>query len=155
MTIWDGASAAASHAEVRQYCSASAQAPETAGLQPAERWDESGGTAFYWPKGDPALAYGPWVNGIVVFWGSRGPRRGCGRASLDAADSPVFEAVTWLPVAPSIAPGLLANLMSGSSAGTACTNATPNTTERSRVQSAYASGTPALAPTDLTLIDAP
>ncbi|MEU9982096.1 snapalysin family zinc-dependent metalloprotease [Streptomyces sp. NPDC050856] len=56
---------------------------------------------------------------------------------------------------PDTKPGPCSQLMSGSSAGTACTNATPNTTERSRVQSAYASGTPALAPTDLTLIDAP
>ncbi|MGI5478701.1 snapalysin family zinc-dependent metalloprotease [Streptomyces lavendofoliae] len=56
---------------------------------------------------------------------------------------------------PDTKPGPCSQLMSGSSAGTACTNATPNTTERSRVQSAYASGTAALAPTDQTLIDAP
>ncbi|WP_336319760.1 snapalysin family zinc-dependent metalloprotease [Streptomyces lavendofoliae] len=56
---------------------------------------------------------------------------------------------------PDTKPGPCSQLMSGSSAGTACTNATPNTTERSRVQSAYASGTAALAPTGQTLIDAP
>ncbi|MFD4538852.1 hypothetical protein [Streptomyces bauhiniae] len=109
MTSWDGTSAGAGHAEIRQYCSASTQALEAAGLPPAERWDESGGTAFYWPKGDPVLAHGPWVNGIVVFWGTRDARRGWGCASLDAAGNPVLEAVTtWLPVAPSVAPGLLA-----------------------------------------------
>ncbi len=108
MTSWAGASAAASNAEIRQYCSASAQALEAAGLPPTERWDESGGTAFYWPKGDPALTHGPWVNGIVVFWGTRGARRGWGCASLDEAGNPVLgAATTWLPVPPSIAPGLL------------------------------------------------
>ncbi|AJP00238.1 metalloprotease [Streptomyces cyaneogriseus subsp. noncyanogenus] len=56
---------------------------------------------------------------------------------------------------PDTKPGPCSQLMSGSSAGTACTNATPNTTERSRVQSAYASGIAALAPTNRTLIDAP
>jgi hypothetical protein len=56
MTTWDGAAAAASYSEIRQYCSTSAQAFEDAGLSPVERWDESGGTAFYWPKGDTALA---------------------------------------------------------------------------------------------------
>lgn len=56
---------------------------------------------------------------------------------------------------PDTKPGPCSQLMSGSSAGTACTNATPNTTERSRVQSAYASGTAALVPTNRTLIDAP
>ncbi|MFJ8694438.1 snapalysin family zinc-dependent metalloprotease [Streptomyces roseolilacinus] len=56
---------------------------------------------------------------------------------------------------PDTKPGPCSQLMSGSSAGTACTNATPNTTERSRVQSAYASGTAALAPTHRILIDAP
>ncbi|MFF8387115.1 snapalysin family zinc-dependent metalloprotease [Streptomyces kanasensis] len=56
---------------------------------------------------------------------------------------------------PDTKPGPCSQLMSGSSAGTACTNATPNTTERSRVQSAYASATAALAPTDRILIDAP
>lgn len=108
MTTWGGASAAVSYGEVRQYCSASTQALEDAGLSPAEQWDESGGTAFYWPKGDPALAHGPWANGIVVFWGTRGARRGWGCASLDAAGNPVLEAATWLPVAPSVAPNLLA-----------------------------------------------
>ncbi|GAA2558396.1 hypothetical protein GCM10010423_70350 [Streptomyces levis] len=108
MTTWDDAWSAVSYAEVRQYCSASAEALEAAGLPPAERWDESGGTAFYWPKGDPALTHGPWTNGIVVFWGTRGARRGWGCASLDAAGSPLLEAATWLPVAPFVAPGLLA-----------------------------------------------
>jgi snapalysin len=57
---------------------------------------------------------------------------------------------------PDTKPGPCSQLMSGSSAGTACTNATPNATERSRVQSAYASGIAALAPTDgRILIDAP
>lgn len=56
---------------------------------------------------------------------------------------------------PDTKPGPCSQLMSGSSAGTACTNATPNATERSRVQSAYASGTAALAPTNRTLVDAP
>ncbi|GGP97508.1 snapalysin family zinc-dependent metalloprotease [Streptomyces roseolilacinus] len=56
---------------------------------------------------------------------------------------------------PDTKPGPCSQLMSGSSAGTACTNATPNTTERSRVQSTYASGTAALAPTHRILIDAP
>ncbi|GGU68058.1 snapalysin family zinc-dependent metalloprotease [Streptomyces lavendofoliae] len=56
---------------------------------------------------------------------------------------------------PDTKPGPCSQLMSGSSAGTACTNATPNTIERSRVQSAYASGTAALVPTGQTLIDAP
>ncbi|MFJ4937110.1 snapalysin family zinc-dependent metalloprotease [Streptomyces pseudovenezuelae] len=57
---------------------------------------------------------------------------------------------------PDTKPGPCSQLMSGSSAGTACTNATPNATERSRIQSAYASGLAALAPTvDRTLIDAP
>ena len=57
---------------------------------------------------------------------------------------------------PDTKPGPCSQLMSGSSAGTACTNATPNATERSRVQSAYASGIAALAPTDgRVLVDAP
>ncbi|MGX1372618.1 snapalysin [Streptomyces canus] len=57
---------------------------------------------------------------------------------------------------PDTKPGPCTQLMSGSSAGTACTNATPNATERSRVQSAYASGLAALAPTaDRMLVDAP
>ena len=57
---------------------------------------------------------------------------------------------------PDTKPGPCSQLMSGSSAGTACTNATPNATERSRVQSAYASGITALAPADgRLLIDAP
>lgn len=56
---------------------------------------------------------------------------------------------------PDTKPGPCSQLMSGSSAGTACTNATPNATERSRVQSAYASGTAALAPDNRTLVDAP
>ncbi|MFF4273357.1 snapalysin family zinc-dependent metalloprotease [Streptomyces sp. NPDC001536] len=57
---------------------------------------------------------------------------------------------------PDTKPGPCSQLMSGSSAGTACTNAVPNATERSRVQSAYASGVAALAPIDgRTLIDAP
>ncbi|NEY30616.1 snapalysin family zinc-dependent metalloprotease [Streptomyces sp. PRKS01-65] len=56
---------------------------------------------------------------------------------------------------PDTKPGPCSQLMSGSSAGTACTNATPNSTERSRVQSAYASGAAALAPAHRTLIDAP
>jgi snapalysin len=56
---------------------------------------------------------------------------------------------------PDTKPGPCSQLMSGSSAGTACTNATPNATERSRVQSAYATGIAPLAPTDgRTLIDA-
>lgn len=107
MSSWDGASAAASYAGVRQYCSASAQALEAAGLLFAERWDETGGTAFYWPKGDPVLAHGPWVTGIVVFWGTRGARRGWGCAALDEAGNPLLEAATWLPVSPSVGPGLL------------------------------------------------
>ncbi|MET7695379.1 snapalysin family zinc-dependent metalloprotease [Streptomyces sp. NPDC005483] len=57
---------------------------------------------------------------------------------------------------PDTKPGPCSQLMSGSSAGTACTNATPNATERSRVQSAYASGIAALAATDgRVLTDAP
>ncbi|GLP68803.1 peptidase [Streptomyces sp. TUS-ST3] len=57
---------------------------------------------------------------------------------------------------PDTKPGPCSQLMSGSSAGTACTNATPNATERSRVQSAYASGITAPAPADeRILIDAP
>ncbi len=57
---------------------------------------------------------------------------------------------------PDTKPGPCSQLMSGSSAGTACTNAVPNATERSRVQSAYASGVAALVLTDgRTLIDAP
>ncbi|MGC0397646.1 snapalysin [Streptomyces sp. SAI-126] len=57
---------------------------------------------------------------------------------------------------PDTKPGPCSQLMSGSSAGTACTNATPNATERSRVQSAYASGIAAFAPADeRILIDAP
>lgn len=57
---------------------------------------------------------------------------------------------------PDTKPGPCSQLMSGSSAGTACTNAVPNATERSRVQSAYASGVAALVPTDgRNLIDAP
>jgi snapalysin len=56
---------------------------------------------------------------------------------------------------PDTKPGPCSQLMSGSSAGTACTNATPNTTERSRVQSAYASGIAAPVPDNRTLIDAP
>ncbi|WP_405639276.1 snapalysin family zinc-dependent metalloprotease [Streptomyces sp. NBC_00019] len=57
---------------------------------------------------------------------------------------------------PDTKPGPCSQLMSGSSAGTACTNAVPNTTERSRVQSAYASGVASLVLTDgRTLIDAP
>ncbi|MET8080701.1 snapalysin family zinc-dependent metalloprotease [Streptomyces sp. NPDC005303] len=57
---------------------------------------------------------------------------------------------------PDTKPGPCSQLMSGSSAGTACTNATPNATERSRVQSAYASGIAGLAPADgRMLIDAP
>ncbi|MFI1921583.1 snapalysin family zinc-dependent metalloprotease [Streptomyces sp. NPDC020377] len=57
---------------------------------------------------------------------------------------------------PDTKPGPCSQLMSGSSAGAACTNATPNATERSRVQSAYASGIAALAPADgRILIDAP
>lgn len=108
MTTWDGAAAAASYSEIRQYCLIAAQALEVAGLSPAERWGESGGTAFYWPKGDTALAHGPWMNGIVVFWGTRSTRRGWGCASLDAAGNPLFEAITWLPLPPSVAPGLLA-----------------------------------------------
>ncbi|WP_405825428.1 snapalysin family zinc-dependent metalloprotease [Streptomyces sp. NBC_01390] len=57
---------------------------------------------------------------------------------------------------PDTKPGPCSQLMSGSSPGTACTNATPNATERSRVQSAYASGIAAFAPTDgRILIDAP
>ncbi|MFF1299527.1 MULTISPECIES: snapalysin family zinc-dependent metalloprotease [unclassified Streptomyces] len=57
---------------------------------------------------------------------------------------------------PDTKPGPCSQLMSGSSAGTACTNAVPNATERSRVQSAYASGVAALVPTDgRILIDAP
>ncbi|MEU5893980.1 snapalysin family zinc-dependent metalloprotease [Streptomyces sp. NPDC047461] len=57
---------------------------------------------------------------------------------------------------PDTKPGPCSQLMSGSSAGTACTNAVPNATERSRVQSAYASGVAALVPTDgRILVDAP
>ena len=57
---------------------------------------------------------------------------------------------------PDTKPGPCSQLMSGSSAGTACTNATPDATERSRVQSAYASGVATLTPTqDRILIDAP
>ncbi|MEU0412911.1 snapalysin family zinc-dependent metalloprotease [Streptomyces griseorubiginosus] len=57
---------------------------------------------------------------------------------------------------PDTKPGPCSQLMSGSSAGTACTNATPNATERSRVQSAYASGIAAFANTaGRMLIDAP
>ncbi|MCX5336249.1 snapalysin family zinc-dependent metalloprotease [Streptomyces sp. NBC_00140] len=57
---------------------------------------------------------------------------------------------------PDTKPGPCSQLMSGSSAGTACTNAVPNATERSRVQSAYASGVAALVLTDgRNLIDAP
>ncbi|MGV9690615.1 snapalysin family zinc-dependent metalloprotease [Streptomyces sp. NPDC003444] len=57
---------------------------------------------------------------------------------------------------PDTKPGPCSQLMSGSSAGTACTNAVPNATERSRVQSAYASGLAALVPADgRTLVDAP
>ncbi|MER6186657.1 snapalysin family zinc-dependent metalloprotease [Streptomyces sp. NPDC001652] len=57
---------------------------------------------------------------------------------------------------PDTKPGPCSQLMSGSSAGTACTNAVPNATERSRVQSAYASGVAALVPADgRILIDAP
>lgn len=113
VAIRDGGSAATSYAEIRQYCSASAQALENAGLPPGERWDEAGGTAFYWTKGDQALGHGPWVHGIVVFWGARGGRRGWGCASLDAAGDPVLDAVTWLPVAPSIAPDLLTERLRG------------------------------------------
>ncbi|MFD8806182.1 hypothetical protein [Streptomyces sp. NPDC059597] len=108
MTIRDGGSAAADSAEVREYCSASAQALENAGLSPGERWDEAGGTAFYWTKGDQALGRGPWAHGIVVFWGTRGGHRGWGCAPLDAAGDPALDALTWLPLAPSIAPDLLA-----------------------------------------------
>ncbi|MFJ7126169.1 snapalysin family zinc-dependent metalloprotease [Streptomyces sp. NPDC098101] len=57
---------------------------------------------------------------------------------------------------PDTKPGPCSQLMSGSSAGTACTNAVPNATERSRVQSAYASGVAALVPADgRILVDAP
>ncbi|MER7912029.1 snapalysin family zinc-dependent metalloprotease [Streptomyces sp. NPDC096068] len=57
---------------------------------------------------------------------------------------------------PDTKPGPCSQLMSGSSAGTACTNAVPNATERSRVQSAYASGVTALVPADgRILVDAP
>jgi snapalysin len=57
---------------------------------------------------------------------------------------------------PDTKPGPCSQLMSGSSAGTACTNAVPDATERSRVQSAYASGAAALVRTDgRNLIDAP
>jgi snapalysin len=57
---------------------------------------------------------------------------------------------------PDTKPGPCSQLMSGSSAGTACTNAVPNATERSRVQSAYASGIAVLAPADgRILVDAP
>ncbi|WP_432061801.1 snapalysin family zinc-dependent metalloprotease [Streptomyces sp. S1] len=57
---------------------------------------------------------------------------------------------------PDTKPGPCSQLMSGSSAGTACTNAVPNATERSRVQSAYASGLAALVPADgRILVDAP
>ncbi|MFF0155950.1 hypothetical protein ACFYRY_00140 [Streptomyces sp. NPDC005263] len=106
-----------SYAEIRRYCSTSAQALEHADLPPGERWDEAGGTAFYWPKGDPALGQGPWVNGVVVFWGTRGGRQGWGCASLDAAGNPALDAVTWLSVAPSIAPDLLAEHLRGLFAG--------------------------------------
>lgn len=57
---------------------------------------------------------------------------------------------------PDTKPGPCSQLMSGSSAGTACTNAVPDATERSRVQSAYASGVAALMRADgRTLVDAP
>ncbi|MFF5497562.1 snapalysin family zinc-dependent metalloprotease [Streptomyces aquilus] len=57
---------------------------------------------------------------------------------------------------PDTKPGPCSQLMSGSSAGTACTNAVPDATERSRVQSAYASGVAALVPAaGRTLVDAP
>ncbi|MFE5730550.1 snapalysin family zinc-dependent metalloprotease [Streptomyces sp. NPDC056528] len=57
---------------------------------------------------------------------------------------------------PDTKPGPCSQLMSGSSAGTACTNAVPNSTERSRVQSAYATGAAARVPTDgRILVDAP
>ncbi|MEU6375212.1 snapalysin family zinc-dependent metalloprotease [Streptomyces sp. NPDC046909] len=57
---------------------------------------------------------------------------------------------------PDTKPGPCSQLMSGSSAGTACTNAVPDATERSRVQSAYASGVAALVPADgRNLVDAP
>ncbi|MFC8348224.1 snapalysin family zinc-dependent metalloprotease [Streptomyces sp. NPDC057280] len=56
---------------------------------------------------------------------------------------------------PDTKPGPCSQLMSGSSAGTACTNAVPDATERSRVQSAYASGVAALMRADgRTLVDA-
>ncbi|MFD8143697.1 snapalysin family zinc-dependent metalloprotease [Streptomyces sp. NPDC059708] len=57
---------------------------------------------------------------------------------------------------PDTKPGPCTQLMSGSSAGTACTNAVPDAAERSRVQSAYANGLTAPAPTDgRLLVDAP
>lgn len=63
-----------------------------------ERWDEAGGTAFYWPRGDPALTRGPWVNGIVVFRGGTiGARHGWGYASRDAAGNPLLETAPWPP----------------------------------------------------------
>ncbi|MEW2129505.1 hypothetical protein [Streptomyces sp. NPDC005435] len=107
MAVRDGGSAATGYAEIRQYCSAAAQALEDAGMPPGERWDEAGGTAFYWTEGDRALRQGPWGHGVVVFWGVRGGRRGWGCAPLDAAGGPALDAVTWLPVAPWVAPGLL------------------------------------------------
>lgn len=53
---------------------------------------------------------------------------------------------------PDTKPGPCTQLMSGSSAGTACTNAVPDAAERSRVQSAYANGLTAPAPTDGRLL---
>lgn len=113
MTVRNGGSAATSYAEIRCYCSVAAQALEDAGMPPGERWDEAGGTAFYWTKGDPVLGHGPWAQGIVVFWGSRGGRRGWGCAPLDGAGDPALDAVTWLPVAASIAPDLLVEHLRG------------------------------------------
>ncbi|MFE5483819.1 snapalysin family zinc-dependent metalloprotease [Streptomyces sp. NPDC056527] len=57
---------------------------------------------------------------------------------------------------PDTKPGPCSQLMSGSSAGTSCVNAVPNATERSRVESAYASGAASLVRTDgRILVDAP
>ncbi|GAA4115487.1 hypothetical protein GCM10022284_68210 [Streptomyces hundungensis] len=108
MTVGVGDSAAMNWTEIREYVSAAAQALGDAGIVPGERWDEAGGTALYWSKGDPALGSGPWAYGLLVFWGARGGRQGWGCAPLDAAGDPALDAVTWLPVTRILAPALLA-----------------------------------------------
>ncbi|GAA3399313.1 snapalysin family zinc-dependent metalloprotease [Streptomyces roseoviridis] len=57
---------------------------------------------------------------------------------------------------PDTKPGPCSQLMSGSSAGTSCKNAVPDATERSRVDSAYATGITAQAPArGRVLVEAP